>query len=110
MIEAGAIPETYFTVWTNVFDRGRLRQGETLLVHGGTSGIGTTAIMLAKAFGARVVTTAGSPEKCTACPDNGAPVPADFPHEDFLAAPPPATPRPGPDLVPHLVARRSLPR
>ena len=62
-IEAAAIPETYFTVWTNVFARGALKSGETLLVHGGTSGIGTTAIALAKAFGARVVATAGSGER-----------------------------------------------
>src|SRR6516165_1175501 len=67
MVEAAAIPETFFTVWTNVFDRGRLRKGESFLVHGGSSGIGTTAIMLAKAFGARVFVTAGSAEKCESC-------------------------------------------
>ena len=67
MIEAACIPETFFTVWTNVFQRGRLKSGETLLVHGGSSGIGTTAIQLAKAFGAKVFATAGSPEKCKAC-------------------------------------------
>lgn len=67
MAEASALPETFFTVWTNVFERGRLRAGETLLVHGGTSGIGTTAIQLARAFGATVFATAGSPEKCAAC-------------------------------------------
>ena len=66
-IEAAAIPETYFTVWTNVFVRGALKAGETLLVHGGTSGIGTTAIALAKAFGARVIATAGSDEKAAQC-------------------------------------------
>ena len=66
-IEAAAIPETFFTVWTNVFDRGGSKEGETLLVHGGSSGIGTTAIMLAKAMGAIVVVTAGSDEKCQAC-------------------------------------------
>jgi NADPH2:quinone reductase len=66
-IEAAAIPETYFTVWTNVFARGALKAGETLLVHGGASGIGTTAIALAKAFGARVVATAGSDEKARQC-------------------------------------------
>src|SRR5580704_3785702 len=71
-IEAAAIPETYFTVWTNVFDRGALKAGETLLVHGGTSGIGTTAIVLAKAFGARVVTTAGSNDKAAQCQRLGA--------------------------------------
>ncbi len=61
------MPETFFTVWTNVFERGGLKAGETFMVHGGTSGIGTTAIMLAKAFGATVFTTAGSDEKCAAC-------------------------------------------
>jgi len=65
--EAGAIPETFFTVWHNVFQRGALLSGETFLVHGGTSGIGTTAIQLAKSFGATVITTAGSDEKCSAC-------------------------------------------
>ncbi|MCR9178360.1 MAG: NAD(P)H-quinone oxidoreductase [Alphaproteobacteria bacterium] len=69
---AAALPETYFTVWTNVFMRGRLKAGERILIHGGTSGIGTTAIQLAKAFGAEVFTTAGSAEKCRACLDLGA--------------------------------------
>jgi NADPH:quinone reductase len=69
---ASALPETYFTVWTNVFMRGRLKAGERILIHGGTSGIGTTAIQLAKAFGAEVFTTAGTDEKCRACLDLGA--------------------------------------
>jgi NADPH2:quinone reductase len=69
---AAALPETYFTVWTNVFMRGRLKAGERILIHGGTSGIGTTAIQLAKAFGAEVFTTAGTDEKCRACLDLGA--------------------------------------
>jgi NADPH2:quinone reductase len=64
MVEAAAIPETFFTVWYNVFERGKLFTGETLLVHGGSSGIGTAAIQLGKAFGARVIVTAGTPEKC----------------------------------------------
>lgn len=72
MIKAAAIPETFFTVWTNVFQRGRLAAGEWLLVHGGTSGIGTTAIQLATARGARVAATAGSDEKCEACRRLGA--------------------------------------
>jgi putative PIG3 family NAD(P)H quinone oxidoreductase len=72
MEEAGAIPETFFTVWHNVFQRGRLMKGETFMVHGGTSGIGTTAIQLAKAFGARVIATAGTDEKCKACLKLGA--------------------------------------
>ena len=71
-ISAAALPETYFTVWTNVFRRGQLRTGEALLVHGGTSGIGTTAIQLARAFGAVVYATAGSDVKCTACEKLGA--------------------------------------
>lgn len=71
-VEAAAVPETYFTVWHNVFQRGRLARGETLLVHGGASGIGTTAIQLAKAFGARVVTTAGTDTRCRACEVIGA--------------------------------------
>jgi NADPH2:quinone reductase len=85
-VEAAAIPETFFTVWHNVFERGRLRTGETLLVHGGSSGIGTTAIQLAKAFGARVITTAGSDEKCKACRELGADVAINYRIEDFVAA------------------------
>ncbi|HWI16645.1 MAG TPA: alcohol dehydrogenase catalytic domain-containing protein, partial [Vicinamibacterales bacterium] len=65
-IQAAGLPETFFTVWTNVFQRGKLRAGETILIHGGTSGIGTTAIQLARAFGARVLATAGSDDKCEA--------------------------------------------
>lgn len=72
MVQAAALPETYFTVWTNVFDRGRLTAGESILIHGGSSGIGTTAIQLARAFGATVLTTAGSEDKCAACRDLGA--------------------------------------
>ena len=68
MVEAAAIPETFFTVWHNTFERGGLKSGETLLVHGGSSGIGTTAIQLAKAFGARVITTAGSAGKVRGLP------------------------------------------
>jgi NADPH2:quinone reductase len=83
--EAAAIPETFFTVWTNVFDRGRLKEGETLLVHGGSSGIGTTAIMLGKAFGAVVAVTAGSAEKCRACRELGADLAINYREEDFAA-------------------------
>jgi NADPH:quinone reductase len=86
MIEAAALPETYFTVWTNVFERGGLKAGETLLVHGGSSGIGTTAIQLGKAFGARVVVTAGSDEKCAACVDLGADIAINYRAEDFVEA------------------------
>jgi NADPH:quinone reductase len=85
MIQAGAVPETFFTVWNNVFERGQLRVGEWFLVHGGTSGIGTTAIQLAKAFGARVLATAGSPDKCKACLDLGADRAINYKTEDFVA-------------------------
>ena len=84
MVEAAAIPETYFTVWTNVFDRGRLQAGETILIHGGSSGIGTTAIQLAKAFGSRVVVTAGSDEKCAECLGLGADVAINYRSQDFV--------------------------
>lgn len=83
--EAAALPETFFTVWTNVFDRARLRAGETILIHGGTSGIGTTAIQLAHVFGARVFATAGSAEKCAACERLGAERAINYRDEDFVA-------------------------
>jgi NADPH2:quinone reductase len=98
-IEAAAIPETFFTVWHNVFQRGRLQAGETLLVHGGSSGIGTAAIQLAKAFGARVVTTAGSAEKCDACRRLGADVAVNYRAQDFVAATKAATDGKGADVV-----------
>jgi NADPH2:quinone reductase len=98
-IEAAAIPETFFTVWYNAFERGHLAAGETLLVHGGSSGIGTTAIQLAKAFGARVVTTAGSPEKCAACLKLGADVAVNYKTEDFVVATKKATGDRGADVV-----------
>lgn len=85
MVEAAALPETFFTVWTNVFDLAGLKAGENFLVHGGTSGIGTTAIQLAKAFGATVFTTAGSAEKCEVCRQLGADVAIDYKTEDFVA-------------------------
>ena len=84
MIEAAAVPETFFTVWTNVFERGHLTAGETFLVHGGASGIGTTAIQLAKAFGARVFATAGDDEKCHACETLGAERAINYKNEDFV--------------------------
>jgi NADPH:quinone reductase len=85
LIEAAGLPETYFTVWTNVFQRGRLAAGETFLVHGGTSGIGSTAIMLAKHFGANVIATAGSAAKCADCLKLGADVAINYRTEDFVA-------------------------
>ena len=86
MVEASAVPETFFTVWHNVFERGALKEGETLLVHGGSSGIGTVAIQLAKQFGARVIVTAGSEEKCDACRKLGADVAINYKTADFVEA------------------------
>lgn len=85
LLQAAALPETYFTVWSNVFDRGALQAGETLLVQGGSSGIGTTAIQMAKAFGARVLATAGNAEKCRACEALGADRAINYRAEDFVA-------------------------
>jgi len=84
-IQAAGIPETFFTVWTNVFQRGKLQAGETILIHGGTSGIGTTAIQLAKAFGARVFATAGSDEKCQAMRELGADEAFNYRTQDWVA-------------------------
>jgi putative PIG3 family NAD(P)H quinone oxidoreductase len=98
-VEAAALPETFMTVWHNVFERGALKAGETLLVHGGSSGIGTTAIMLAKAFGATVIVTAGSAEKCDACKKLGADVAIDYQTEDFVALTREATGNKGADLI-----------
>ena len=84
MIQAAALPETFFTVWSNVFDRARLNSGESLLVHGGTSGIGTTAIQLAKAFGAKVIVTAGSEDKCAFCFELGADSAINYRTRDFV--------------------------
>ena len=83
MVEAAALPETFFTVWTNVFERGALKPGETFLVHGGTSGIGTTAIQLASIFGSTVIATAGSAEKCRACEKLGAHA-VNYREQDFV--------------------------
>ncbi|MBK6595848.1 MAG: NAD(P)H-quinone oxidoreductase [Burkholderiales bacterium] len=82
-VEAASLPETFFTVWSNVFDRGGLQSGETLLVQGGTSGIGVTAIQIAKALGAKVITTAGSDEKCAACLALGADHAINYKTQDF---------------------------
>jgi NADPH:quinone reductase len=98
-LEAAALPETFMTVWHNVFERGALKAGETLLVHGGSSGIGTTAIMLAKAFGAKVMATAGSAEKCDACRKLGADVAIDYNKEDFVAVTKEATGKKGVELI-----------
>ncbi|WP_230531375.1 NAD(P)H-quinone oxidoreductase [Microvirga roseola] len=110
MEEAGAVPETFFTVWTNVFERGRLRRGETLLVHGGTSGIGTTAIQLARAFGATVIATAGTADKCDACTDLGADVAVNYREADFVAAVKEATDGRGADVILDMVGGDYIPR
>jgi len=99
MVEAAAIPETFFTVWTNVLDRAALKAGETLLVHGGSSGIGTTAIMLANALGSRVIATAGSAEKCRACERLGAERAIDYRIEDFVVVVKSETSGKGADVI-----------
>lgn len=109
-VEAAAVPETFFTVWTNVFDRGRLAEGESFLVHGGSSGIGTTAIQLAKAFGARVFTTAGSAEKCAACEALGADRAINYREEDFVPILRELTDGAGVDLVLDMVGGDYLAR
>ncbi|HYM43953.1 MAG TPA: NAD(P)H-quinone oxidoreductase [Steroidobacteraceae bacterium] len=97
--EAAALPETFFTVWLNVFERSRLARGETLLVHGGASGIGTTAILLGKAFGARVIVTAGSAAKCAACRELGADQAINYHEGDFVEATLRATDGRGADVI-----------
>jgi NADPH2:quinone reductase len=109
-VQAAALPETFFTVWTNVFERGRLAAGETLLVHGGSSGIGTTAISLARAFGARVFATAGSAEKCAACVRLGAERAINYRTEDFVAVVQETTGGQGVDVVLDMVAGDYVPR
>jgi putative PIG3 family NAD(P)H quinone oxidoreductase len=99
MVQAAGLPETFFTVWTNVFQRGQLKAGETILIHGGTSGIGTTAIQLAHHFGARVFTTAGNDEKCAAAKALGADEAFNYRTEDWVAAAKKATDGRGVDLV-----------
>ena len=98
-VEAAAIPETFFTVWPNLFQRGRLLAGETALIHGGGSGIGTTAIQLAKAFGAKVIITAGSDDKCARCLALGADVAINYRSEDFVARVKEATGGRGADVI-----------
>ncbi len=108
--EAAAIPETFFTVWTNLFDRAHLQSGERVLIHGGTSGIGTSAIQLARAFGATVFATAGSREKCEACRRLGAAHVIDYRTEDFVQAVKEATHGEGVDVVLDIVGGDYLPR
>jgi NADPH2:quinone reductase len=99
LVEAAGLPETFFTVWTNVFDRGRLKAGEVFLCHGGSSGIGTTAIQMAKAMGARVFATAGSDDKCRACETLGAERGINYRTEDFVAVVKEATGGKGADVI-----------
>ncbi len=103
-VQAASLPETFFTVWSNVFDRGRLQAGETLLVQGGTSGIGVTAIQLAKAFGATVIATAGSDEKCAACRELGADHAINYRTQDFSAVARELTGGRGVDVILDMVA------
>jgi NADPH2:quinone reductase len=103
-VEAASLPETFFTVWSNVFERARLQSGETLLVHGGTSGIGVTAIQLGKAFGARVIVTAGSDEKCKACLALGADHAINYREQDFVAEAQRITQGRGVDVILDMVA------
>lgn len=108
--EAAVLPETFFTVWLNVFVRARLQRGETLLVHGGSSGIGTTAILLGKAFGARVLVTAGSAHKCAACCELGADLAINYHENDFVAATLRATEGRGADVILDMVGGDYLAR
>ena len=103
-VEAASLPETFFTVWSNVFDRGRLQPGETLLVQGGTSGIGVTAIQLARAMGATVIVTAGSDEKCAACLALGAHHAINYKTQDFVEEAKRITAGKGVDVVLDMVA------
>jgi NADPH:quinone reductase len=108
--EAAAVPETFFTVWHNVFERGALKSGESFLVHGGSSGIGTTAIQLAKQFGATVFTTAGSDEKCEACRKLGADLAINYKSDDFVVACKKATDGKGVDLILDMVGGEYIER
>lgn len=103
LLEAAALPETFFTVWANVFQRGRLRAGETVLIHGGTSGIGTVATMLAKAFGARAIVTAGSAQKCQAALALGADAAINYRQDDFVAETKRLTDGRGADVIVDLI-------
>src|SRR6201991_3614491 len=108
--EAGALPETLMTVWHNVFERGGLKAGETLLIHGGSSGIGTMAIQLAKAFGAKVIVTVGSQDKADACLKLGADRAINYKTEDFVAAAKAATDNVGPNLILDMVGGEYIER
>lgn len=109
-VEASALPEVVFTVWTNVFERGRLAPGETLLVHGGSGGVGTAAIQIARALGARVFATAGTPEKCAALERLGAERAIDYRREDFVRRVKELTEDRGADVILDIVGGGDLPR
>jgi NADPH2:quinone reductase len=108
--QAAVLPETFFTVWYNVFERARLARGETLLVHGGASGIGTTAILLGKAFDARVIATAGTAQKCAACRELGAEIAINYREGDFVEATLRATDGKGADVILDMVGGDYVPR
>jgi putative PIG3 family NAD(P)H quinone oxidoreductase len=110
LVHAAAVPETTFTVWTNVFERGRLTRGESILIHGGSSGIGTTAIQLARALGARVLATAGSAEKCAACEQLGAERAINYREIDFVSAVKELTKGKGVDVILDIVGGEYLQR
>ena len=110
LVSAAAIPETFFTVWTNVFQRGRLQPGESILIHGGSSGIGTTAIQLARARGSRVFATAGSAAKCRACEQLGAQRCINYHDADFVAVVKELTGGTGVDVVLDMVGGEYVPR
>ena len=110
MVQAAALPETFFTVWTNLFDGGRLRAGETVLIHGGSGGIGTTAIQIARAFGARVFATARTAEKCAFCEELGAERAINYSDEDFVAVVRELTEKRGVELILDMVGGDYLAR
>lgn len=110
MIQAAALPETFFAVWANIVDRTHLHKGETLLIHGGTSGIGTTAIQIGRLLGARVFVTAGTPEKCAACEELGAEKAVNYREEDFVDVLKEATGGKGVDVILDMVGGDYLPR
>ena len=110
IVEAASLPETYFTVWSNVFDRARLTEGETILVHGGSSGIGTTAIQLCSALGFDVLTTAGTEEKCQICEELGAKKSINYRTEEFSTSVKSITNQKGVDVILDMVAGDYLQR
>src|SRR5690606_26261713 len=110
MTEAAALPETFFTVWTNVFERGALKAGETFLVHGGSSRIGTTAIQLANYFSEKMIATAGSAEKCATCEKLGAHAAINYRERDFVEEVKRVTDGRGADVILDMVGGDYIPR